>query len=633
LGRAVASYAALGLAVAGLSFASPALAAEPLEPPETNAATAVTGTSATLHGTLNPNNENTAGYYFAYDTGGTCEFGPITAVEPEQEGKAIPISASVTGLEAKTEYFFCAAATNGSESLLGAPLSFTTSSSAPVIESSAMSRNTPFSVLLGGVVNPENEPTSCVFEYGETALTGIGICEQGTFEGGGPVEVSVNIGEFNGAPLTPGTTYHYRLVAENATGKTEGTEGTFETKPLEAPIVESPGATNVTSESAKLEETVNPNYQETTYAFEYATTEEELKEGKGTVVPGAEALPPEFTERRVSTTIRGLKPRTSYFFRVVATNASGTSKQEAGFPSFKTQGKPILTTGPAEGITRTTAIVSGIVNPGNAQTSAHIAYIDQEDFEVAESKGEDPFEAEGSRQTSNVNITTEEGFSAHGTGPIELRELKAGTTYDYEIVATNSAGTETGQVATFTTSAATPPIATTGEAVGVTQTAATLTGTVDTRGLRTTMSFEMGETTRLGLPELASVVPGSESGTSVGIELSFGNYLPPGTTFYYRACATNADGTNCGAVKTFTTASFPMPPAYSVPSLPVLPVQSVTPPGGKTSGGGSGSKGHRKKRSGSSKKLAKALKACAKKPKSKRAACQRQARKKYGKKG
>ncbi len=627
LGGAVASYAALGLVVAGLGFASPA-AAEPLEPPETHAATAVTATSATFHGTLNPKKVNKAGYFFAYNVGGSCESGPTTPAQPEQEGKAIAVSAPVTGLEAKTEYAFCVVATNATETLFGAPLTFTTPSSAPLVESSEMTGNTPFSVSLGGTVNPENEPTSCVFEYGETTLTGMAICEQGTFEGGGPVGVSANIGEFNGAPLTPGTTYHYRLVAENATGKTQGTEGTFQTKPLEAPIIEGESISNVTSESAKLEAVVNPNYQETTYKFEYANNESFTG---ATVVPGTETLGAEFTGRTLSTTIRGLKPRTNYFFRVTATNPSGPS-QGGAFP-FKTQGKPILTTGPAEGITRTTAIVSGIVNPGNAQTSAHIAYIDQEDFEAAESKGENPFEAEGSRQTSNVSITTEEGFSAHGTGPIELRELKAGTTYEYELVATNSAGTETGQTVSFTTAPAKPPVVTTGEAVGVTQTAATLTGTVNTEGLRTTMSFEMGETPRLGLPELASVIPGSESGTTVGIELSFGNFLPPGTTFYYRACASNADGTNCGTVKTFTTASFPMPPAYSVPSLPVLPIQSVmTPPGGKTSGGGSGSKGHKKKKAGSSKKLRKALKACAKKPKSKRAACKRRARKKYGKK-
>ncbi len=485
----------------------------------------------------------------------------------------------------------------------------------PVIEGGEVTSLTPFRASLSAAVNPENESTSCIFEYGETSAFGsTALCEPSTLEGEGAQGISVNL-----EMLKAGTTYHYHFVAENASGETEGTEGEFTTLPAEAPIVESESISSATSESVRLEARINPNYQKTTYQFEYATNESFTG---AEVVPGTEALPEAFEERPVSTTVSGLEPRTTYYFRVVAMNESGT--QDGAPVSFETQGTPIVTTGAAESITRTTASISGTVDPGGAPALAQVVYIDQADYEAAVGKGvEDPYAAEGGRLTSSVTVS-EADFAAHNVGPFELRELKAGTVYHYAVVATNSVGTTIGPDATFTTSPATPPVATTGEATGITQTAATLNGTVDTRGLRTTMSFEMGETPALGLPEMASVVPGSESGTTVAISLPFANYLPPGTTFYYRARASNADGVSYGEVKTFTTATFPMPPTYSAPTFPLLPVPKV-PPVGKRSGS------HHK--SGSSKKLAKALKACAKKPKRKRAACRRQARRKYGKKG
>lgn len=627
-GKVVVS-AVLSAFVAVLVMAAPALAA--VETPVTEAPTEVTGTSATFHGTLNPGASGEAGYYFMY-AGGTeesCE-GPMTKPGAEKAGEAIKVSTQVTKLEALTKYTYCVVATHlegeTAETAVGSLQTFETPASAPVIEGGEVISGsvTPKSVSLSALINPENQTTTCVIEYGTSSTSeNIVPCEIPEFGGAETLGIPASL-----TNLTPGTVYHYRVVVANETGETVGPEAEFTTVALALPIVQEEKVTKVTSTSAKLEAVVNPNYQETTYAFEYGT-DPELN--GASVVPGAGPFGEEFAFQPVSTPISGLQPRTVYYYRVSATNGSGT--EHGPIEAFETLGAPIVTNGAAEEITRTTAVVSGIVNPSPTATSAHIAYMSQEDYEAAVAEElENPFEGEGGRVTPNINIPEPE-YKAFGLGKIELRELKAGTTYDFVVVATNSEGTTIASPpATFTTSPATPPVATTGEAVGVTQTAATLTGTVNTQGLRTTMSFEMGETTRLGLPELASVIPGSESGTTVGIELSFGNYLPPGTTFYYRACATNADGTNCGVVKTFTTASFPMPPAYSVPSLPVLPIQNVTPPGGKTSGGGAGSKGNKKK-SGSSKKLAKALKACAKKPKSKRAACRRQARKKYGKKG
>jgi hypothetical protein len=604
-GNGIVACAVLGALVGGGTFlASPALAAP--ETPTTEAASAVTGTSAIFHGTLNPGASAQAGYYFAYGRGGACQ-GATTEPGEEKSGEAIKVSTAVAKLEAKTEYTFCVVATHAEESTLGLPVTFTTLGSAPVIEVGEVSARTPFSAAIFAFVNPESEATSCVLEYGETsALGNVVPCEQGTVGGSEPQFVSASFGG-----LTPGATYHYRFVAANAEGTTEGTEGEFSTLPLEAPIFEGENASKVTSTGAQLEAQINPNYQKTTYAFEYATNE---SFAGATTVAGAAPLPAEFAGEPVSVAISGLQPRTTYYYRVTATNASGTL-QQLTFQSFTTLDTPIVTTDAAQQVSRTTANISGTVNPGGVPTSAHIAYISQEAYAAG---APNPYGAFGGYTTPNVSVPGSD-YTPHNIGTVDLRELKPGTTYHYAVVATNSVGTKIGPDATFTTSPPTPPVAVTGEAVGVTQTAATLTGTVDTRGLRTTVSFEVGETPALGFPEQASVVPGSESGTTVSISMSFGNYLPPGTTFYYRARASNADGVRYGAVKSFTTASFPAPPTLSSSPLLVLPkAMPSTETGVPTP-----------RKSSTSQKLAKALKACAKKPKSKRAACRRQARKKY----
>ena len=68
--------------------------------------------------------------------------------------------------------------------------------------------------------------------------------------------------------LTAGTTYHFRLVADNGTGGVQhGADGVFHTAPA-TPVT----ATNVTVYGASLHGVVNPHGAATTYHFEYGTS-------------------------------------------------------------------------------------------------------------------------------------------------------------------------------------------------------------------------------------------------------------------------------------------------------------------------------------------------------------------------
>jgi hypothetical protein len=612
------ALATLALLASGLVSAStPALAVAP-EAPVTQAATAVTGTSATLNGELNPGAGATTGYEFTYSTNGSCTEGLVTEPGAEASGKAIKVSTPVTGLEGSTEYTFCVVATNSeAETTSGAPLKFKTPAAAPAVAPGEVLGLTPTTASVFEFLDAESQPTSCVYEYGTTTAYGSSTpCEPATLGGAGQQFVTAAF-----AGLEAGTTYHYRIVATNLTGETKGADAELTTPPLEAPIVDGESVTGLTSTDATLNAQVNPNYQETTYTFEYATNE---ALSGATTVSGANALPAEFGDQLASADIGGgLQPHTTYYYRIVATN--GTGPTQGPIEQFTTLGLPIVATGEARGAARTTATLSGAVNPSGAPTTYHFAYIDQAAYEAAVAKSAvDPY-AEGGR-TAETEVGSDS--AQHGVGPLVVSELRPGVTYHYAVVATNSVGTVFGSDATFTTMPPTPPIASTGAAIAVTQLSAALTGTVDTRELQSTLEFEFGTSPYAGSLVSASVIAGSESGSTVGISTFFQNNLQPSTTYYYRAIATNADGTSYGAEQSFTTGSFP--PAFTLSAgLAPLAYTSIAVLNAKEAREGKVTTVS--KPLTRAQKLAKALKACKKtRSKQKKAACVRSARKKYG---
>jgi hypothetical protein len=109
------------------------------------------------------------------------------------------------------------------------------------------------------------------------------------------------------------------------------------------------------------------------------------------------------------------------------------------------------------------------------------------------------------------------------------------------------------------------PTVTTSAASGVTDTTATLNGTVNPQGAVTTYQFQYGTSTSYG-----SVTPASPasagSGSSAISESASLSGLSAGTTYDYRLVATNATGTTNGSNQTFTT------PAASPPGNAFTPV-------------------------------------------------------------
>jgi hypothetical protein len=170
--------------------------------------------------------------------------------------------------------------------------------------------------LLAGTVNPQGELTSYAFQYGTTTAygqqSGLGSAGSGTADA--PVTADL-------AGLTAGTTYHYRVIATNATGTTVGADRTFTTTGTAPPPPTAPSATtgSATADggSATLTGSVNPNGVGTSYYFEFGTT---ANYGQQTPPQGAGSGSAAVS---VTATLSGLTASTTYHYRLVAVGPNG----------------------------------------------------------------------------------------------------------------------------------------------------------------------------------------------------------------------------------------------------------------------------------------------------------------------
>jgi len=179
---------------------------------------------------------------------------------------------------------------------------------------------------LNATINPGNDDTSYHFEYdtvpykaGEGAHgTSVPIPDKAIGSGWNNVEVSqVSEG------LQPGTTYHYRVVATSAIGTATGEDREFKTL-SGLPRVSSVAVTQVGPQQATLNAKINPESFATTYRFEYGPT---TSYGSKAPVPD-EGIGSGEADVAVAKTIGSLSAHTTYHFRVVATNAKGTTNGE-----------------------------------------------------------------------------------------------------------------------------------------------------------------------------------------------------------------------------------------------------------------------------------------------------------------
>jgi hypothetical protein len=199
---------------------------------------------------------------------------------------------------------------------------------------------------------------------------------------------------------------------------------------------------------------------------------------------------------------------------------------------------PTVATGSASGVATGSATVSGTVSP-NGTATYHFDYGTSTNYGSQAPAPPDP--SAGSGTSAQTESTTLTGLSPN-------------TVYHYRIEATNASGTTYGADQTFTTTASgtSPiPIVTTGLAVNVASTAATVWGTVNSNGEAATYHFDYGTSTNYTSQTVSEPIVDTTD-QSVDARLTG---LSPNTVYHYRIEATDAWGTSYGTDQTFTTTS------------------------------------------------------------------------------
>lgn len=428
----------------------------------------------------------------------------------------------------------------------------------------------PKAATLEGTIDPRELETRYYFEYGPCSE--LCVTSKYTFKTSpeGTVgkfhentAVSVEPTEVTG--LQPETTYHARLVARDANGGVTSKEIEFVTPPAVA--AKGCEATHITGSAATLFGTINPEGIAATSNFMYGETVAYGLEAVALVV-GSEPPTNIVTGKApvtVVAAVEGLEPNKVYHCQLVGSNENGVGT--SGDNEFKTMPLPPAVDEPppvpqAFAVTRTTAMLSGAVNPENSDTMYHFKY--------------GPTPAYGS---ATPIASAGNGFEDKTIAPAKIVGLRAGEVYHFRLIAENEAGGRSyGPDEVFETAARTLPIVSGVQASNVTPTVATITGTVNTEGLPTGYEVDLGglvgaKVDYNGARTFGQLVPGHETIVQ-NVE-----GLVPGTTYAYRIVATNEDGSTSSTDETFSTPEIASPITQPL-AIPLLATPSIHFPTG-----------------------------------------------------
>ncbi len=488
----------------------------------TNAATGIGGSFATLNGLVNANNFNTS---VSFQYGTTTSYGTTVAADPNfvSGNSDTAVSKAITGLLPNTTYHFRVVA-QGYGTAYGADMTFTTSTG-PTATTNAATAVGATNATFNGTVNANGADTTVTFEYGQdTNYNRVITANQSPLSGSGDTAV-------NAIPtdLIPNTTYHYRVVAQNTNDTAYGADMSFTTIGL-SPTATTNAATGVTASGAILKGTVNANNSVTGVTFEYGPTT-----AYGTTVTADQSPVSGTGNTVVDKAITGLTADTTYHYRVVAQNSSGTTY--GGDRTFYTGSSgPTATTEAASSVGTTTATLNGTVNANNNLTTVTFEYGPTAAYGRTAAAAQSPLS--GSTATA-VNA--------------DVDLLTPDTTYHYRVVAQNSADTTYGADMTFFTGTPTGiPTVTTTPVYKITIKSAKSGGEViDEGGAPVTVRGVCWSATPN--PTIADNTTENEFGPGVFVSTLI--KLTSSTTYYVRAYATNSHGTAYGEEFQFTTDS------------------------------------------------------------------------------
>ncbi len=179
----------------------------------------ITTTGVTLNGIVNANDLSTT-VVFEYGTTTTYDSSVDAVPSPVTGNDSTSVSASISGLNFGTTYHFRIKAVNALGTSNGIDFSFTTLSQAPTASTLPACCPTANGAKLNGIVNANYLPTTVSFEYGRSQAYGSSVAAAPSpVAGNNTTSVSAVL-----SGLNSGTTYHFRIKAENAHGTIYGSD-------------------------------------------------------------------------------------------------------------------------------------------------------------------------------------------------------------------------------------------------------------------------------------------------------------------------------------------------------------------------------------------------------------------------
>jgi formylglycine-generating enzyme required for sulfatase activity len=510
----------------------------------------------------------------------------------------------------------------------------------PAAVTGAATAITTSSATLNGTVNPRAASTTVVFEYGTTTAYGKQVvAAQSPLSGATSQAVSAQA-----TGLSEGTLYHFRVKASNSQGTVWGSDGTFTTRQELPPTVKTHYPSSVTRTSATLNAEVNPNGLDTTWHFEYGTSDACDSSTPNQAGGSGSASQP------VSRSLTGLTPDTTYYYRIAAENNKGESLGgiqtlrttvfyvepygscgghapcyasiqhaaeaavyggtlkianddyyedlepgtwgnlivEGGWnPSFSSRFPISPTSGTAisgalliGSDMHGTVLVDGLILTGGSApapvkptvTTASITNITTSTATCGgnvTSDGGASVTARGVCWSTSANPTTTNSKTTNGSGTgsftSSITGLNSNTTYHVRAYAINSVGTSYGSDVSFKTPASQPTVTTTAVS-GITATTATSGGNVTSDGGASVTARGVCWSTSAN-PTTSNSKTTNGSGT--GSFTSSITGLNSNTTYHVRAYAINSVGTSYGSDVSFKT------PAY-LPTVTTTAVSGIT---------------------------------------------------------
>jgi hypothetical protein len=337
-------------------------------PPSVSIDPIVTFTDTTAHfsGEINPSGTDPA-FETSWHFQCTPECPGLSGGPPiAPGGLGQQVEDNSTGLEPNTAYEVELIATNAGGQEADQAF-FHTTAVGPVVQTfPAFALEGGTEVLVGGKLNPKNSPTTYWVEYGAgpggpspTYSDSIPASKDASAGSGGQtIFVTPKI-----SGLSPGATYHYRLVAKNAIGESKGEDVDFETSP-------SPATPPASCPNAKLRTETNSAALPECRAYEMTTAPDK----NGADVNGAMTTSPDGNRvGYISSTGFGDSPANNVINSFMAQRGASGWTTRSMEPPFGTPGRAGLSgaysapdfssdLSKAVGINRTAAAEPAILN-------------------------------------------------------------------------------------------------------------------------------------------------------------------------------------------------------------------------------------------------------------------------------